>query len=73
LQYTYTKGKTSLHSRVVNICRLYLNEKEIAAIIPDRDGWTDDTVNDLAKCLVNLGVAKKFIGYGFKDAEINGL
>jgi hypothetical protein len=73
LQFTYKKGKTSLYSRVVNICRLYLNDKEIAAIIPDQDGWTDDTVNDLARGLVNLNVSKKFIGYSAKDAEINGL
>jgi hypothetical protein len=73
LQFTYTKGKTSLYSRVVNICRLFLNDKEIAAIIPDHDGWTDDTVNDLAKGLVDLGVSKKFIGYSSKDIEINGL
>jgi hypothetical protein len=73
LQFTYKTGKTSLYSRVVNICRLYLKDKEIAAIIPDQDGWTDDTVNDLAKGLVNLGVSKKFIGYSLKDAEINGL
>ena len=73
LQFTYKKGKTSLYGRVVNICRLYLNDKEIAAIIPDHDGWTDDTVNDLVKGLVNLGVSKKFIGYSSKDAEINGL
>ena len=73
LQFTYKKGKPGLYHRVVNICRLYLKDKEIAAIIPDHDGWTDETVNDLAKGLVNLGVPKKFIGYSFKDAEINGL
>lgn len=73
LQYTYIKGKISLYSRVLNICTLYLNNKEIATITPDRDGWTDDTVNDLAKCLVGLGVPRKFIGYGVKHAEINGL
>jgi hypothetical protein len=73
LQFTYKKGKTSLYSRVVNICRLYLNNKEIAAFIPDKDGWTDDTVNNLVKGLVNLGLSKKFVGYSFKDAEIDGL
>lgn len=73
LQLTYKTGKTSLYSRIVNICRLYLKDKEIAAIIPDQDGWTDDSVNDLVKGLVNLGVSKKFIGHSFKDAEIKGL
>ncbi|OQP67668.1 hypothetical protein [Niastella populi] len=73
LQFTYKIGKPGLRHRVVNICRLYLKDKEVASIIPDHDGWTDDTVNDLAKGLASLGVAKKFIGYGSKDAEINGL
>ncbi|MGB4776527.1 MAG: hypothetical protein WBP45_15220 [Daejeonella sp.] len=72
LQFTFKPGKPGFRDRIVNICKLYIEGKEIAAIIPDHDGWTDDTVNDLAKGLVNLGVAKKFIGYS-KDAEIYGL
>ncbi len=73
VQFTYKKSKTGLYSRLVNICRLYLKDKKLIAVIPDRDGWTDDTVNDLAKGLVNAGVPKKFIGYSLIDAEINGL
>lgn len=73
IQFTYKKGKTGLYHRVVNICRLYQSDKEIAAVIPDQDGWTDETVNDLAKGLVTFGVPKKFLGYNFKDAQINCL
>ena len=73
LQFTYKVGKPGLYHRIVNICSLYINEKLIAAIIPDHDGWTDMSVNDLAKGLVNLEIPKKFIGYSVKDAEINGL
>jgi hypothetical protein len=73
LQFTYKTGKPGLYHRIVDVCRLYLKDKEIAAIIPDHNGWTDETVNDLAKGLVALGVPKKFMGYSGKDAKINGL
>jgi hypothetical protein len=73
LVFTYKIGKPGLRHRVVNICKLYLKDKQLAEIIPDHDGWTDDTVNDLAKGLVDLEIPKKFIGYSIKDAEINGL
>lgn len=73
LQFTCKKGKFSAYSRVVKICRLYLNDKELAVISPDRDGWTDETVNELVKGLVNFNVSKKFIGFSYKDAEIDNL
>jgi hypothetical protein len=73
LQFTYKREKPGLRHRIVNICRLYINGKEIAELIPDHDGWTDDSVDDLAKGLHQMGVDKKLVGYGTKDAEINGL
>lgn len=73
LQFTYKREKPGLRHRIVNVCRLYMHGKQIAELIPDCVGWTDDSVNDLAKGLQQMGVNKKFIGYSTKDAEINGL
>ena len=73
MQYTYKIERPGLYARVRNICRLYLNKKAIAAIIPDYDGWTDDSVHELVRGLVSSGVTKKFTGFSSKDAEISGL
>ena len=73
IQFTYKVGKPGRYARIRNICRLYLRDKQIAAIIPDYDGWTDASVDDLVSNLVSYGVTKKFIGYSSKDAKINGL
>lgn len=73
LKFTYRRGKAGIRSRQINICTLYLADKKVATIMPDRDGWTDDSVHELARGLACLGVPKKFTGYSFKDAEIRDL
>lgn len=73
LQFTYKVGKLGFRARMMNVCRLFVSGKEVAVVMPDRDGWTDETVNSLVKALVRAGVTKKFTGYSMKDATINDL
>jgi len=73
LQFSYKLGKLSFRSRLMNICKLFVSGREVAVITPDRDGWTDKSVNDLAKALVRAGIDRKFTGYSLKDAAIKDL
>ena len=73
LQFTYKVTKTGFRSPLRNVCTLYVENKKVAKVIPDYDGWTGAAVHDLAKGLLTIGVPKKFTGYSFKDAPINGL
>lgn len=70
LSFTYKVGKISLYSRSVNICKLFINNKELATVTPDRDSWTDESVNSLVKVLIKAGINKKFTGCSLKDAKI---
>ena len=73
LQFTYKVTKTGFRSPLRNVCTLFVENKKVVKVIPDYDGWTDADVHDLAKGLLAIGIPKKFTGYSFKDAPINGL
>jgi Ca2+/Na+ antiporter len=70
IEFTYKKQAVSLRSGALkNVCSIYKGDKRIIQIIPTRDGWDDDEVNDLVQGLIQAGIKKKFVGYSLKDVE----
>jgi hypothetical protein len=72
LQYTYKRkaigaGRVAI---IVNVCTLYNADKIVADLIPTKDGWDDDEILNLVYQLIDMGVPKKFVGYGLKDVEL---
>ena len=63
IEFTYKKQAVSLRSGVKNVCSIYEGDKRITQVIPSRDGWDDDEVNDLVHGLIQAGIKKKFVGY----------
>jgi hypothetical protein len=69
IEFTYKRQAVSFRSGTKNVCSIYEADKRLIQIIPTRDGWDDDKVNDLVQGLIQAGIKKKFVGYSLKDVE----
>ena len=69
IEFTYKKQAVSLRGGIKNVCSIYEGDKRIIQVIPTRDGWDGDEVNDLVQGLIQAGIKKKFVGYSLKDVE----
>ena len=61
---------TSFRGGIKNVCSLYYNDKKIAQLAPEEDGWDDDEIFSLIHGLIDSGIERKFVGYNLKDVPI---
>jgi len=69
IEFTFKRQAVSFRGGTKNVCSIYEADKRLIQIIPTRDGWDDEEVNDLVQGLIQAGVKKKFVGYSLKDVE----
>ena len=69
IEFTYKRQAVLFRSGTKKVCSIYEADKRLIQIIPTRDGWDDDKVNDLVQGLIQAGIKKKFVGYSLKDVE----
>jgi Ca2+/Na+ antiporter len=69
IEFTYKRQAVSFRGGTKNVCSIYEADKKLIQIIPTRDGWDDDEVNDFVQGLIEAGIKKKFVGYSLKDVE----
>jgi hypothetical protein len=73
LQFSFRNEKIGLRSPIINVCKIYQNNKLIASFIPGQDGWSDSKVNELVLELSKAGITRQIDKYNDREVEINGL
>jgi hypothetical protein len=61
IKFTYKRKATTFRGGIKNICSLYLQDKIIAEVIPDNDGWDDGEIHAFVSKLLGLGIERKFV------------